>query len=1410
LPLSLEDDDTHRYASEVSKIISPLEAALLQWNGLLSPKSNVHSTASTFGKYNTTSKMPIKETKDALEHSLGWEYMDRAWSYGATNQNDRGLDQLSTRSISSMRSTIPTSHGCFGPQSANVGKQERHDPVLEKIENVEDFETEVEGLGIGRNTPWTKMLLLEELGTASSWTLLLLPYVAFILSICLDAFPTFFLTVVGPLQATVSCPIPWSNLAAQDISWLNFPKSMPCCFPSIVQPANHEYQLHYHTPMQYGWAFVSGPIRHVPPMSVFLRGDSVYESIPTDLVAAVAQGYVLFSIRLFQHDGQLKQDQGTLLSASEPMPLTLHCTADTKVAMPDSLWNCISPRIVDVLFSLPGTGILSGEDLQVVVLYSFRTPYSFHNRKLGTARIEDFADFAEDDTAMENLDASYVFSDTPGAESLFLHTLTNLTMDGLERILKSSWYTLEHSSELHAKISSIVRTGALILTVAFLTFWCKALGVNYGYFFKKYSISMLSHSTLRYEGTLEESQSITAAHSFTGAHKFWWESPWIVFPERRYLLALLFCLILIQNPLLIYAYFHPSLYEARRLHAAADCIIGIGVFGIFLILHCLFHGLRYHTAGVSRLRAKQLHRFIELRRAAKFMVKSEGLNPETEESQISKYMQDHFETFGDAYGSDFSAIDTRLRHDPCGDDWPDFLLPKLLIFSCSVVCVITASLYRFPVSNAAPFSEKKSRRYYTVYISSSFLQLGIAFIWMIMIARQASKTGWMLRKEPFLSTRPAQLAYRIYISILLLGFIAFLVPIVVDSCLLLRKWTSDESHDVGNDVMSDDYLKDEDPSIREVLLQVLTKISERFPYNGTASSIGPGKILYITVCSLTAAFIFLPSSEISARKSRNLGAGLSAFSSFALANKRDKRLIVSLARYTHTWRIFPLPIRKVSMASGWLSEIPFQIGPSERSVAYFGRYTPVFCLEIACWLLEASWQAYYSPPDVPFDNREIPLMVLESIGLQMERCITDKSTESLVFVASNLFSQIDGEEDSIIVVSFRGTANTTNMSIDLKWGQVPLLDQIIGLDEFPMFQISEKGVHMNDSGDWFWDSPYTREAILKSFSRVQNSDGCFTVTCGSERKHSASSFSLGAKAIVAATPVTRQALPCVHEGFLEAYSHLRKELMTCVVEVLQRQLKKALAKSYENGTSMSLPKIYITGHSLGGSLGQLFALDIASNCIIDIPSDTVRTDKFQSFDGDKYHEPVNDNCTMHEDTVSSKDIFFSPFDDLKWFHKDDSSVSNQLRLLKLQPPIAVYTFGQPRVGNHAFSRLYKQRVPHTFRVVNEGDALTSLPNAVMLGGQYKHAGLEVILDEGCTGNIIVGPTVVETMFRFSKVRTSVTAHSLDGYRLNLESGFSNVELQEYHKSHGPSKISATRSYNNELPEWLTQMQKSNA
>jgi hypothetical protein len=63
-------------------------------------------------------------------------------------------------------------------------------------------------------------------------------------------------------------------------------------------------------------------------------------------------------------------------------------------------------------------------------------------------------------------------------------------------------------------------------------------------------------------------------------------------------------------------------------------------------------------------------------------------------------------------------------------------------------------------------------------------------------------------------------------------------------------------------------------------------------------------------------------------------------------------------------------------------------------------------------------------------------MSLHSIGLKLERAIVDDETDTHAYVAVNSSEQVEGEEDSIIVVSFRGTASVSNMKTDLSFRQV--------------------------------------------------------------------------------------------------------------------------------------------------------------------------------------------------------------------------------------------------------------------------------------------------------------------------------------------------------------------------------------
>merc|ERR1712146_322384 len=159
------------------------------------------------------------------------------------------------------------------------------------------------------------------------------------------------------------------------------------------------------------------------------------------------------------------------------------------------------------------------------------------------------------------------------------------------------------------------------------------------------------------------------------------------------------------------------------------------------------------------------------------------------------------------------------------------------------------------------------------------------------------------------------------------------------------------------------------------------------------------------------------------------------------------------------------------------------------------------------------------------------------------------------------------------------------------------------------------------------------------------------------------------------------------------YGEIRKQIFELLLPVLQRQLAKSLRSTKAGAKEpLALPKIYATGHSLGGSMAQLFALDLASNCKFILQQQIPPT-----------------TCTPSPTY---------PTEPGKYFPDSPGHLSTKVKDVPLQPPIGVYTYGQPRVGNRAFSRLYKQRVPHSFRVVNEGDAFTAIPNYLCCGGLY--------------------------------------------------------------------------------------------
>jgi hypothetical protein len=95
--------------------------------------------------------------------------------------------------------------------------------------------------------------------------------------------------------------------------------------------------------------------------------------------------------------------------------------------------------------------------------------------------------------------------------------------------------------------------------------------------------------------------------------------------------------------------------------------------------------------------------------------------------------------------------------------------------------------------------------------------------------------------------------------------------------------------------------------------------------------------------------------------------------------------------------------------------------------------------------------------------------------------------------------------------------------------------------------------------------------------------------------------------LLRSAPVTRLVYPCVHSGFIEAYNLVRDGIIEKVIEVLERQIDKSINRCHEeddytNGerAPFVLPKIYVTGHSLGGGM---FHSNECVKCIIVLVSE---------------------------------------------------------------------------------------------------------------------------------------------------------------------------------------------------------------
>lgn len=190
----------------------------------------------------------------------------------------------------------------------------------------------------------------------------------------------------------------------------------------------------------------------------------------------------------------------------------------------------------------------------------------------------------------------------------------------------------------------------------------------------------------------------------------------------------------------------------------------------------------------------------------------------------------------------------------------------------------------------------------------------------------------------------------------------------------------------------------------------------------------------------------------------------------------------------------------------------------------------------------------------------------------------------------------------------------------------------------------------------------------------------------------------------ASMPSTIARVPMVHRGFLNVYTAegFNDRLLSRVEHIISgcqlSQKKKAQeaedTKADKNLREEKPVRLLITGHSLGGAMAVLCAYDMSTRA-----------------------------------SAATIDV-----------------------------DVSCYTFGAPRVGNHAWARLYDNEVPDTWQIINSDDAITRAGKFWVL---YKHVGHRVLINR--RGDLLVRPSFVEYSIRRSP-GGSVRDHYLTAYQ----------------------------------------------
>lgn len=429
-----------RHASD---FVSPLESAMME-----AGKSPAKDTGySTFSSYRNAAMHNFQESEDEDEITEGSALLPSKVT--ALQSSSPGRHRVPTE--------IDTSAPNMEQRRSTIGRR----ASLAKKNNIVLKEL------LGGENEFTmdyKYILLEDLGTSSSWLVLLLPYVAFFVALLLESSTSLRILSLGPLSANNTCTYSGNT---SYISTLSTPCFRPYKDRLIDHGSYNAITGKYNKTMSKyaGVMFDSGVISPIPILSTDLYGDAVFERLTADAVALVSKGMVEASLLVLQKaantpegDQDVTGDDWVSMFSSLPRRLSMTCVEK------DGQWDCNAPRLLDLVFSMPDAMVYGGGEIKVQIFYSIANTAaagenmaSLEKTKKGRGAIlENKRDRAKD-------------IPVPG---------TTTTEKALEELVSRSSYTLEHMSDLALRVDTGVRLSTFLVTLAFVIYWCKCMGVH--------------------------------------------------------------------------------------------------------------------------------------------------------------------------------------------------------------------------------------------------------------------------------------------------------------------------------------------------------------------------------------------------------------------------------------------------------------------------------------------------------------------------------------------------------------------------------------------------------------------------------------------------------------------------------------------------------------------------------------------------------------------------------------------------------------------------------------------------------------------------------------------------------------------------------------------------------------------